>query len=132
MIKHGLAPFLECSTKGDIRFSPFNARIRKRDGLSIESIYHFNKRFSDGSTGLYWKDAKQKILDGFTITNYDEVSKLYSTLWDEFFTENPTLLNVIAEATGISDIFGQSSRCCQANEIWRIRNSYLKWRDSRS
>jgi len=37
MIRHGEAPFLECSSKGDKRFSAFCAIIMSDDGLrSIE------------------------------------------------------------------------------------------------
>lgn len=47
MIKHGFAPFLECSTKGDRRFSAFCAHIRSRNNQSIEEIYQAAKIFDD-------------------------------------------------------------------------------------
>jgi hypothetical protein len=52
MIQHGTAPFLECSSRGDRRFSAFAARIKSRGNKSIEEIYQAAKRFEDGSTGL--------------------------------------------------------------------------------
>jgi len=117
MIKHGEKPFLECSSRGDKRFSAFYAKIKKRDNRSIEEIYQAAKVFSDGSTGLNWKEAKGK-----KAVNMDEVSKLYSQLWNEYIEENPHLLLVLKEASGLSDIFGQKDHMCQATELWRIRN----------
>ena len=55
MIKHGTAPFWECSSKGDKRFSAFYARV---DGRSIEEQYQAAKIFEDGSTGLTWRPPR--------------------------------------------------------------------------
>ena len=118
MIKHGYAPFLECSTKGDKRFSAFCARIRGRGNKSIEEIYQAAKIFEDGSTGLTWKEAK-----GRKAINTEEIGILYSRLWDEYIDENPHLLEVLRFFTGLSDIFGQKGHVCQATELWRIRNT---------
>jgi hypothetical protein len=54
--------------------------------------------------------------------NQEEVIKLYSQLWDEYISENPDLLKLIRDASGLSDMFGQEGHCCQATELWRIRN----------
>lgn len=121
MIRHGSAPFLECSSKGDKRFSAFHARIRARGSRSIEELYQAAKVFSDGSTGLDWRAAKGK-----TAINMLEVHALYSKLWDEYIAENPPLLQVVLAATGVSDIFGQEGHACQASELWRIRDEALK------
>lgn len=116
MIRHGIPPFLECSSRGDRRFSAFSARIRARGGRSIEEIYQAAKRFEDGSTGLTWREAK-----GRRAVNQQEVAALYARLWDEYVSENPHLLPVLRAANGLSDIFGQADHCCQATELWRIR-----------
>lgn len=116
MIRHGIAPFLECSSKGDARLSAFSARLRSYGGRSIEEIYQAAKVFEDGSTGLTWREAK-----GRRAVNMDEVRALYGRLWDEYVDENPHLLDVIAQASGLSDIFGQPGNACQATELWRIR-----------
>ena len=120
MIRHGEAPFLECSSKGDKRFSAFSARIRGRDNRSIEEIYQAAKVFEDGSSGLTWREAKGK-----TAVNMDSVRKLYSALWDEYIAENPHLIPVLTSASGLSDIFGQNGHACQATELWRIRSKHL-------
>jgi len=117
MIKHGSFPFLECSTHGDRRFSAFCAEIEKRNNQTIEQIYQAAKIFEDGSTGLSWQDAK-----GREPINKKEVSRLYSNLWDEYIEENPHLLVILKNHSGLSDKFGQPGHMCQATELWRIRN----------
>jgi len=117
MVRHGTAPFLECSTRGDRRFSAFAARIRGRGNRSIEEIYQAAKVFEDGSTGLSWREAK-----GRKAVNAAEVRALYGRLWDEYIAENPHLLPVLKAASGLSDMFGQPGHACQATELWRIRS----------
>ena len=120
MIQHGLAPFLEGSTRGDTRFSALVARLRCRGGQTIEALYQGAKVFPDGKggtvTGLAWREAK-----GRKAVNADAVRALYGTLWDEYLAENPDLLPVLTAASGLSDVFGQPGSACQATELWRIR-----------
>ncbi|MGG5810957.1 DUF2493 domain-containing protein [Falsiroseomonas sp. CW058] len=116
MIRHGSAPFLECSTRGDRRFSALCARIRARGNRTIEEIYQSSKVFEDGSTGLEWRAAK-----GRPPINLVEVRGLYGELWDEYIAENRDLLHVLRSASGLSDMFGRPGSACQATELWRIR-----------
>ncbi len=116
MIKHGNTPYLECSSKGDARFSAFHARLRGYGGRSIEDIYQAAKVFEDGATGLDWRAAK-----GRKSVNQEEVLRLYSALWDRYLEENPALLQVLLDAPGLSDRFGKPGSACQATELWRIR-----------
>lgn len=120
MNRHGTAPFLECSSKGEKRFSAFYARIRARGGVSIEDLYQAFKIFPDGRTGLTWREAKGRVA-----INQDDASRFYSQLWDEYVAENPGALKILRAASGLSDIFGQEGHCCQATELWRIRNKGL-------
>jgi len=115
MLSHGNPPYLECSGKGDRRFSAFYARV---NGRTIEEQYQAAKVFEDGSTGLDWRRAK-----GRKAVNQEEVAELYSQLWDKYISEHPELLEVLKAASGLSDIFGQKGHCCQATELWRIRNA---------
>lgn len=117
MVRHGSAPYLECSSKGDKRFSAFYAIVK---GKSIEDLYQAFKIFEDGSTGLNWKDAK-----GRKAINQSEASAYYSKLWDQYLKENPDLLLVLLGASGVSDIFGKAGSACQATELWRIRDSAM-------
>jgi hypothetical protein len=113
MIRHGVAPFLECSTKGDRRFSAFCAIV---NGRSIESQYQAAKVFENGDTNLHWKQAK-----GRRAVNQAEVAALYSRLWEQYIAEHTGLLTILLAASGLSDVFGQEGRVCQATELWRIR-----------
>lgn len=122
MIRVGEPPYLECSTRGDKRFSPFYARPSCLRGFSIEDAYHACKVFDDGTTGLGWREAKAKRRAGHAVMNQDECNQLYSQLWDSYIIENPQLLAELRLASGLSDMFGQPGGPCQALELWRIRN----------
>lgn len=119
MIRHGRVPFLECSSKGDKRFSAFYARVQGRGNKTIEEIYQAAKVFEDGSTGLSWEAAK-----GRKPVNSKETTLLYSRLWDEYINENLYLVRILLQATGLQDRFGQKGHCCQATELWRIRETH--------
>lgn len=115
MLRFGYEPYLECSSKGDKRFSAFYARLRKFNNATIEEVFQGAKLFEDGRTGLTVKEAKGK-----KAVNQDYVNQLYSELWDIYFDENPHLKDFIIKQSGFSDIFGQKGHCCQAEEIYRI------------
>ena len=55
MMLYGQSPFLECSTKGDRRFSAFVAKV---NGRSIVEQYQAAKVFEGGVTGLHWTKVK--------------------------------------------------------------------------
>lgn len=118
MIRYGSSPFLECSSRGEHRFSAFSARIRQRGNRSIETLYQAAKIFEDASTGLSWQAAK-----GRKAINAAEAASFYAILWDEYIAENSHLLQVLRSAPGLQDQFGQPRHCCQATELWRIRNT---------
>lgn len=117
MLQRGKPPFLECSSNGDKRFSAFYACIKGRNGATIEQIYQGAKVFSDGSTGLHWKEAK-----GRKPANCIEVTNLYYLLWVEYLDENPYLLDILKEQSGLQDIYGIEGNQCQADILWRIIN----------
>jgi hypothetical protein len=115
MVTFGQAPILECSSKGDKRFSAFFARIRFRQNKSIEELYQARKLFEGNVSGLSIQEAKGK-----KPINIEDCRRFYSMLWDDYFNENPQLLSVIAGYGGFSDIFGKSGHACQAEEVYRI------------
>lgn len=119
MLKRGESPFLECSSRGDKRFSPFFAYI-KGYSKSIEDLYQGAKIFPDGSTNLTWKEAKGK-----QCINQDEVRDLYEYLWEQYIIENPELQKVLISHTGLSDMFGTEGGTCQAATLWRIRQKII-------
>ena len=117
MIRHGVAPFLECSSKGDKRFSAFYCKV---NGVSIEEQYQKKKEFANGQTGQGWREAKGK-----RPINYEECVEFYNKLWRQYLKENPDLLYTLVEATGVSDIFGQVGCVCQSTVLWNLRNSFI-------
>lgn len=120
MIRHGSAPYLECSSKGDKRFSAFYARVRAYDHKTIEELFQGYKVFEDGTTGLSIKEAK-----GRKAVNYKEASVFYDRLWSTYIEENPEFLQVLKHASGLSDVFGQPGHACQATSLWNIRNKSM-------
>lgn len=112
MVKHGKAPFLECSSRGDKRFSAFCAYV---NGKTIESQYQAAKIFEDGSTGLHWRKAK-----GRRAVNHEETSELYDDLWRKYLNEHPSYLKFLQEQSGLSDVFGRPGGVCQATTLWKL------------
>jgi hypothetical protein len=119
MLKFGQPPYLECSTKGDKRFSAFIASPKSLKGKSIEEAYQAAKIFEDGSRNLSWRKAK-----GRQAINQQQVITLYEQWWKEYIIEND-LLQLLKSAKGLSDIFGQKNHVCQAEVLWRIRNGEI-------
>jgi hypothetical protein len=117
MVKYGEAPFLECSSRGDKRFSAFYARV---NGRSIEEQYHAAKVFEDGSTGLHWRKAK-----GRKPINTAECAALYEKLWRQYIFEHPELLDVLKKASGMSDMFAREGGVNQVHILWEIRNEEM-------
>jgi hypothetical protein len=114
MMQYGRPPFIECSTRGDKRFSAFYAIV---NGKSIEEQYQAAKIFEDGSTGLHWKDAK-----GRKAINVAECARLYENLWRQYISEHHQLLYVLKRASGLSDMFATKGSVNQAQVLWKIRN----------
>ncbi|MDP2845078.1 MAG: hypothetical protein Q8N79_03255 [Candidatus Methanoperedens sp.] len=117
MTSYGSAPFLECSSRGDKRFSAFYARV---NGRSIEEQYQAAKVFEGGSTGLHWRKAK-----GRKSTNAAECAALYEKMWRRYISEHPELLDVLKKASGLSDMFAREGSVNQAHVLWKIRNEQM-------
>lgn len=117
MITYGKEPFLECSSRGDKRFSAFHAKV---NGRSIEDQYQAAKIFEDGSTGHHWKYAK-----GRRAINASECVILYENLWRKYISEHPELLDILKRASGLSDMFAKKGSVNQAQVLWKIRNENM-------
>lgn len=118
-LKFGSEPYLECSSKGDKRFSAFYARVDYHGVTkSIEEWYQCHKILPDGTRVRNWRDGKGKLA-----INIDECRALYEGCWKKYFEQNPELLDVIKEYNGFSDVYGQEGHACQAEEIYRVWNS---------
>jgi len=124
MQRFGEAPFLECSSKGDKRFSAFYARIKCMGNQTIEHIYQSAKIFPSGSKNYAVENRK-----GIRAENQEEVRELYRRLWHIYFRENPELVRVLIVQTGLCDIYGQKDHACQSEELWKIRCRLLQVQD---
>lgn len=118
MLKRGTAPYLECSSRGERRLSAFYARPSSLNGRSIEDAYQAAKVFDNGETNLHWRQAK-----GRKAVNAQECADYYDRLWKEYINEHPELQQIIKQASGLSDMFGKEGNVCQAEILWRIKQS---------
>ena len=104
MIRHGTAPFLECSTRGERRLSAFNARPSMLNGRSIEEAYQCSKVLPDGSRPMHWREGKGK-----RATNANELALLYALWWRDA-QRHPHLLADLADWTDQSITQVRSNR----------------------
>lgn len=120
---------LECSSKGDRRFSAFYAKVEvngKTD--TIENHYQLAKRFDDGFVPKNWRDSKGRKPSHFEICNkkikLENSVKFYDRLWEKYLDDNPHLVAVLSEYDDYSDMFkSKNARVCQADSIRRyMRN----------
>lgn len=123
MIKIGQAPYLECSSAGDRRFSAFFAFPQSLDGVSIEAAYQGMKVLPDGRTGLHWRKAKGK-----QAINQQECAEAYERWWREW-VEYAHLEDDLINASGLSDQFGEEGHVCQALVLWKIRGELIEKRE---
>ncbi|MGL5315312.1 MAG: hypothetical protein ACRC92_18795 [Peptostreptococcaceae bacterium] len=119
---------LECSSKGDKRFSALYAKI-KVNGVydSIENHYQKAKLFKDGH-GFIRKGAKP-IGIHFNGVDYKDTSLLssyYAMLWFKYLFTNKDLLEVINSYDDFTDTFRGKSVNCQADMIKDVREYGLQ------
>lgn len=112
---------LECSSRGDKRFSAFYARITvggKND--SIENHYQLSKRFGEMAPQT-WRDAKGKkpthfVVNGkrFEMTHF---SCWYKLLWVKYLDQHPELVEYAKQFDTFTDMFRGKALNCQADVI---------------
>lgn len=125
---------LECSTKGDKRFSAFGARVEVF-GVNdfIEFHYFFAKKFNDyripknpqnfswKNRILYIKAIKGAEPDYLMINGhrYDikYMHQWYHLLWIKYLDNNPHLVEYLKLFDDYNDIFKGKSGICQADSI---------------
>jgi hypothetical protein len=118
---------LECSSKGDKRFSAFYAQVEVFDVVdSIENHYQLSKRFGNDIKPRHWKECKGRKPSHFMIGRhrYDLslFSLWYKSLWLKYFEQNPDLLVYIGQFDEFNDMFKGKSLNCQADVIRDIAN----------
>lgn len=117
---------LECSSKGDKRFSALYAKVSVNNVLdSIENHYQKAKVFKDDTGNLFtvdeWKQAKGKKPIAFKIGGYYLPIRFglqfYNLLWYKYLKTNPSLEGVLEAYDDYNDIFAHGSICSQENSI---------------
>lgn len=101
-------PTLECSSRGDRRFSAFHARFP--DGRSIESIYQTAKVGLDGlPVGKGRRPAAIRLRDGqeFPVVL---LSEFYYSLWWHYLARRSDLVAVLRSYNKFTDAFDRSGR----------------------
>lgn len=113
----------ECSSKGDKRFSAFNAVLA--DGRTIEQHYQCDiKGYQPGGTN--WKLGKGRP----PLDTRKDLWKEYLALWEQWAIAHPDLMNELGEAAIkknyiLSDMFS-STPVNQARALAEILNKYWK------
>ena len=117
---------LECSSKGDKRFSALYAKVEV-NGIedTIENHYQLSKRF----TTLFgvivpkvWTDAKGKAPDYFEVNGkpfeLKYLPNFYALLWVKYLDQHPELVSYARKFDDYHDIFkSKNSVVCQADVI---------------
>lgn len=113
---------LECSSKGDKRFSAFYARIFINGSYDcIENHYQLSKRVNDFKPGK-WQDVKGIKATHFVINNVVVPSKyeeaFYNLMWLKYLDQCEPLVKFAKKFDDYNDMFRENnSRVCQADAI---------------
>lgn len=118
--KLGESRVLECSSKGDKRFSAFYAQVVFNGVLaSIENHYQLSKRFPEAP--VTWRDAKGKRPTHFEVAGgklpLEYGIKWYYYLWMLYLDENPVLTNYARRFDKFTNMFKGESSVCQADAV---------------
>lgn len=118
---------LECSSKGDKRFSALYAKVSVNNLFdSIENHYQKAKVFKNENGELIqydnWKDAKGKKPIAFNISGcYLPLrfgAMFYSLMWYKYLKTNPSLETVLEQFDVYNDLFkSKNSYVCQADVL---------------
>lgn len=116
---------LECSSKGDRRFSALYARVKLFNVVdSIENFYQQSKRDVNGN--IAGKGKKAEYLQIRKIRLPIKYATLwYKYLWYLYFVENPMLIHEIKKYDTFTDMFKGKSINCQADVIAQIKEKGL-------
>jgi hypothetical protein len=108
---------LECSSRGDKRFSAFYARVSffgKTD--SIENIYQSVKRDINGAIAGKGKRVSYIVIQEHKL-DVKYLTPLYKMLWVKYLDNNPELVKYASQYDDYNDMFGRNCVNCQADVI---------------
>lgn len=110
---------LECSSRGDRRFSAFGARITINGHTDcIENFYQTAKRTESGEPVGKGKPFHHFVCPFCGIGFLPEdISDFYRGLWITYFKQNPELLTYAATFDEFHDMFKGKAVNCQADVV---------------
>jgi hypothetical protein len=124
---------LECSTKGDIRFSAFGAKLELFGiNATIEQHYQLSKRFMNKGgqvftpKSIYDVKGKNSKVTGMEMCWLDIYNRIlpieyrvefYKMMWLMYLDLNPGLVEFAKQFDDFSDIFKGKGIICQADCI---------------
>lgn len=113
-----LIRILECSSKGDKRFSAFYANIEMFGRCTnIERHYQSCKRFNDSTITKAKGRTPDYIVLGGKELDCKYLTPYYKLLWCKYLDENPELVEYASQYDDYNDIFKGKSINCQADVI---------------
>lgn len=127
---------LQCHSKGDKRFTPFNCQLEVF-GItkSIENHYQTAKRFQGQPNPKDWRDAKAMQKAGYkrigfqingiwlppeTVKVDDLAVQFYIAMWYKYLKLHPELIAIASEYDEFEDIFKGKFPFCQADVIRQV------------
>jgi len=113
---------LECSSRGDKRFSAFYARVKVYGKVdSIENHYQLAKRFGNGPAPKTWRDGKGKKPTHFELNGkkfpLEKGLDFYNWLWAGYLNNNPELVVYLNKFDAYNDMFAKPGNVNQADAI---------------
>lgn len=127
---------LECSSKGDKRFSALYAKITVNGKLTtIEKAYQQSKVYFIDREYVHAKDFKQakhwqyqghksvEFSVGNKIFAVKYLSSWYKALWYKYLTDNECLIDIINQYDNFHDCFKNANTInCQADIIQQVKD----------
>lgn len=118
--------YLECSSKGDKRFSAFYAKVSFYGMVdSIEHIYQSVKRDVNGNRVGKGRKVNYIVINGIEL-NPKYLTPLYKLLWVKYLDNNKELVEYAKDYDIFTDSFRGRCINCQADVI---RDYVKKGRD---
>lgn len=98
---------LECSSRGDKRFSAMYAKIGDE---TIEGVFQSRKLGANGRPVGKGRKPVYVLINGERHEDISLLSELYYALWHHYLTKRPRLIAVLEEYDGYTDMFDKSGR----------------------
>ena len=108
---------LECSSRGDKRFSAFYAKIKFYGSYdSIENHYQRVKRDASGASVRKGQKVNHIVINGMAL-EAKYLTPLYTIMWVKYLDNNPDLVEYAKGFDDFNDMFKGKSINCQADVI---------------